>query len=239
MLGNVVELAVSWLLLWLIEKKHLSALGLVPNKTRMFQFLLLFVVTGMCCTSGYLLRMYYGERWAINPTITFSQILEAFWWNVNSVLYEELIFRGAILYILIKRLGAGWGIAFSSIAFGIYHWFSFGIVGNVAGMIQVFLITGAMGLVLAYAFWKTWSMYAAIGIHLAWNFVTMTVFSSGTIGNQLLIQIQTPAVKVSYFEYGIVVFLPMISALLFSFLLLRKMRNTRLLPVENEGVNPQ
>src|SRR5690349_8930530 len=122
MLGNIVELAVSWVLLWLIEKKHLSALGLVPNKIRMYQFVLLFVVTGICCTSGYLLRMYYGEKWAINPTITFSQILDAFWWNVNSVLYEELIFRGAILYILIKRLGAGWGIALSSIAFGIYHW---------------------------------------------------------------------------------------------------------------------
>ena len=237
MLGIIVELAVSWVLLWLFEKKHLSALGLIPNKRRILQFVLLFVLAGICCTSGYLMRMFYGERWKINPSVTFSQMLQALRWNVISVLYEELIFRGATLYILIKRLGAVWGIVLSSIAFGIYHWFSFGILGNIPGMVQVFIITGAMGLVLAYAFWKTWSMYAAIGIHLGWNFVTMAIFSSGTIGNQLLVQIPTASVKVSYFEYGIVVFLPMISVLLISFLLLRKMRDTRVLPIENEGLN--
>ena len=239
MLGIIVELVVSWILLWLIEKKNLSALGWVPNKRRIFQFVLFFVVAGLCCASGFLLRMYYGERWELNPAITFSQVLEAFWWNVKSVLYEELIYRGAILYILLKRLGAGWGIVLSSIAFGIYHWFSFEVLGNIPAMIQVFLITGAMGLVLAYAFWKTWSMYAAIGIHLGWNFVTLAVFSGGTIGNQVLIHLPTPAVKVSYFEYGIVVFLPIISVLLVSFLLLRRMRDIRTLSVENEGVNRQ
>jgi membrane protease YdiL (CAAX protease family) len=239
MLGIIVELAISWVLLWLIEKKHLSALGLIPTKRRIFQFLFLFFVAGLCCASGYLLRMYYGEKWAINPSITFSRVLEALWWNIKSVLYEELIYRGAILYILLKRFGAGWGIVLSSIAFGIYHWFSFEVVGNIPGMIQVFLITGAMGLVLAYAFWKTWSMYAAIGIHLGWNFVTLAIFSGGTIGNQVLVHLPTPAVQVSYFEYGIVVFLPIISVLLLSFLLLRRMRDIRTLPVENEDVKSQ
>jgi membrane protease YdiL (CAAX protease family) len=236
MLGIIVELAVSWILLWLIEKKNLSALGLVPTKRRIFQFVLLFIVAGLCCAIGFFLRMYYGERWTINPSITFSQVLDAFWWNVKSVLYEELIYRGAILYILIKRLGAGWGIAISSIAFGIYHWFSFELFGNVPAMIQVFLVTGAMGLVLAYAFWKTRSMYAAIGVHLGWGVVQQAVFSGGSIGKQLFIQVPTPAVRVSVFEYGIVALLPMISCLLLSFLLLRNLNDTRTLSVENEGV---
>src|SRR5690348_2828805 len=116
MLGIIVELLVSWGLLWLIERKHLSALGLIPNKQRIFQFLLLFFVAGLCCASGFFLRMYHGERWTINPAISFSGVVDAFWWNLKSVLYEELIYRGAILYILLKRLGAGWGIALSSIA---------------------------------------------------------------------------------------------------------------------------
>lgn len=232
-----MELAVSWILLWLIEKKSLSVLGLMPTQLRFFQFALLFVVAGICCTSGFLMRMLYGERWTVNPSVTFSQLLEAVWWNIKSVLYEELIFRAAILYILIKRLGAGWGIVLTSIAFGIYHWFSFEILGNVPAMVMIFFVTGAMGLVLAYAYWKTRSMYAAIGIHLGWNIVQQVIFSGGAIGKQLLLPLPAPPVRVSYFEYGIVSFLPMISALLFSFLLLRRMRDTRSLPVENEEVN--
>jgi len=237
MAGIIVELIVSWVLLWLIEKKHLGVLGLMPNKRRLFQFIILFLVAGICCASGFLIRMLYGERWAINPDITFSQIPEAISWNIKSVLYEELIYRGAILYILLKRLGAGWGIALSSIAFGIYHWFSFEILGNIPAMIMIFLVTGAMGLVLAYAYRRTRSMYAAIGVHLGWNIVQTAVFSGGPIGKQLIIVVPTAHVQVSYFEYAIVAFLPMISALFFSFLLLRRIGDTRTLSVENEELN--
>jgi uncharacterized protein len=236
MLGIIVELAVSWILLWLVEKKNLSVLGLVPKRRRILQFSLLFIIAGLCCASGFLLRMYYGERWVINPSFTFSQFMDAVWWNLKSVLYEELIFRAAILYIIIKRIGAGWGIILTSIAFGIYHWFSFEVLGNIPAMIMFFLVTGAMGLVLAYAYWKTWSMYAAIGIHLGWNVVQQVVFSGGPIGKQVLVQVPTVPVRVSYFESVIVFFLPMASALLVSFLLLKKMRDTRALQVENERV---
>src|SRR5688572_22542700 len=106
MAGIIVELAVSWLLLWLIEKKNLGVLGLMPNRRRLIQFGMLLLVAGICCAAGFFMRMYYGERWALNPDYSFAQFMEAVWWNIKSVLYEELIYRGAILYILIKRLGA-------------------------------------------------------------------------------------------------------------------------------------
>jgi uncharacterized protein len=223
MAGIIVELAVSWVLLWLIEKRNLSVLGLLPNRRRLIQFGILLLVVGICCASGFFFRMYYGERWDLNPHYSFSQFMEAVWWNIKSVLYEELIYRGAILYILIKRLGAVWGIVLSSIAFGIYHWFSYEVLGNAPAMIQIFLVTGAMGLVLAYGFWKTGSMYAAIGVHLGWGITQIVIFSGGPLGKQLFIQLPTPPVQGSYFVYAIVMFLPMISALVISFLLLRKM----------------
>jgi uncharacterized protein len=223
MAGIIVELAVSWVLLWLIEKKNLGVLGLLPNWRRLAQFGILLLVAGICCASGFFIRMYYGERWGLNADYSFGDFMGSVWWNIKSVLYEELIYRGAILYILIKRLGAGWGIVLSSIAFGIYHWFSFEVLGNVPAMIQIFLVTGAMGLVLAYGFWKTGSMYAGIGIHLGWGITQLAIFSGATIGKQLFIQLPTPAVRVSYFEYAIAMFLPIISALVISFLLLRKM----------------
>jgi membrane protease YdiL (CAAX protease family) len=223
MAGIIVELAVSWVLLWLIEKRNLSVLGILPNWRRLAQFGILFFVAAICCALGFLFRMYYGERWGLNPTYTFSQFMGGLSYCIKSVLYEELIYRGAILYILIKRLGAGWGIVLSSIAFGIYHWFSFEVLGNVPAMIQLFLVTGLMGLVLAYGFWKTGSMYAAIGIHLGWNLTQSVIFSAGGIGKHLFIQMPSQPVQVSYFVYAIVVYLPMLSAVVISFLVFRRM----------------
>ncbi len=80
-------------------------------------------------------------------------------------MFEELIFRGAIFYILIKRIGAAYSILISSVAFGIYHWFSFEVIGNIGQMIQVFLITGIIGILYAYGFVRTKSLYAVIGMH--------------------------------------------------------------------------
>ncbi|MBA2330078.1 MAG: CPBP family intramembrane metalloprotease, partial [Flavisolibacter sp.] len=96
--------------------------------------------------------MYFGkEEWILNPNISSLLILSGVWWNIKSVLFEELIFRGVLLYILIKKAGPAIAIAISSIAFGIYHWFSMEIFGNVIQMIVIFFVTGAMGLLLAYA----------------------------------------------------------------------------------------
>ena len=45
-------------------------------------------------------------------------------------------------------------------AFGMYHWFSYGVVGNPVAMIYVFLLTGAFGLMWARAFVVTGSVAA-------------------------------------------------------------------------------
>src|SRR5687767_8357090 len=160
MIGIIVQLAVSWLLIWLFKKKDLRVLGLWPTGKRLADFGLFLIVTAVCATSGYLLRMYFAkETWAVNPAFNFNLFLNGLWWNIKSVLFEELIFRGVLLYIMIKRLGAAKAIIISSIAFGIYHWFTFEILGNVPQMIVVFFITGIMGLIYAYGYAKTFSLY--------------------------------------------------------------------------------
>ncbi|NNK76373.1 MAG: CPBP family intramembrane metalloprotease, partial [Maribacter sp.] len=79
-------------------------------------------------------------------------------------MFEELIFRGAILYILIKKIGVNWACIISAIAFGIYHWFSYQMFGRgMIPMIYVFLLTGAAGWMFAYAFARTRSIYAPLG----------------------------------------------------------------------------
>ena len=139
------------------------------------------------------------------------------------MLYEELIFRGVLLYILIKRLGVTKAILISAIAFGAYHWFSFNLLGSWLAMIYVFIITGIMGLILAYAYAKTLSMYIAIGFHLGWNFVNGFVFSRGPIGNGVFIVTKKQSTSViSYLTYFTVTMVPILLAFFMSFLLLRK-----------------
>jgi len=226
MLGIIVQLAISWLLVWLVEKKDLRVLGFMPTAQRLLDFLLFLLITAACCASGFLLRMYFGnEKWALNPALNAKLVIDGLWWNIKSVLFEELIFRGVIFYILIKKLGLVKALFISAAAFGIYHWFSFGIIGNVQQMILTFFITGIMGLVYAYGYARTFSLYIPCAIHLGWNFTQGFIFSSGPIGNGVLIQVnsQNP-VTVSYFIFFCIMLLPMLAAWLVNYFLLRRHR---------------
>ncbi|WP_411767593.1 CPBP family intramembrane glutamic endopeptidase [Winogradskyella sp. A3E31] len=188
MIGILVAIAISWLLLYLIEKKNILALGFLPISKRLKQFLIGFLITGILCVLAQLLEAYLkSSTWILNENMTVGTILKSFWWDVKSVLTEELIFRGALLYILIQKIGSKKSILISAIAFGIYHWFSYGVLGNVMAMILVFIGTGLMGYAWALAFLKTKSIMLPFGLHLGWNFIYNTIFSNGPLGELLLI----------------------------------------------------
>jgi uncharacterized protein len=224
MAGLLVQLAISWLLIWLFERRNLSVLGFAPTAERLKGFAVAFLLTAAFCSSAILMKMYFGERqWRVNPDLSWKITLEGIWWNIKSVLFEELIFRGVLLYILIRKIGARMAILVSATAFGIYHWFSFGVIGSVIPMIGTFLITGTMGLLLAYGYAKTFSLYVPVGIHLGWNLTQIFVFSQGSIGNGVFIEIDPKPFRTdSYIIFFSVTLLPMILAILANYYLLRK-----------------
>ena len=188
MIGILVSLAISWLLLFLIEKENILALGFLPIVKRLKQFLIGFLITGILCVLVQYLESYLkSSTWIVNKDITSGIILKSFWWDFKSVLTEELIFRGALLHILIQKIGSRKSIFISAIAFGIYHWFSYGVLGNVMAMILVFIGTGLMGYAWAWAFSKTKSIMLPFGLHLGWNFIYNTIFSKGPLGELVLI----------------------------------------------------
>lgn len=188
MIGILVAIAISWVLLYLIERKDILALGLLPIAKRLRQFLIGFLITGILCVlDQFLESTLKSSTWVLNENITGGVILKSFWWDVKSVLTEELIFRGAFLYILIQKIGSRKSILISAIAFGIYHWFSYGVLGNIMAMILVFIGTGLMGYAWAWAFSKTRSIMLSFGLHLGWNFVYNTIFSNGPLGELTLI----------------------------------------------------
>jgi membrane protease YdiL (CAAX protease family) len=85
------------------------------------------------------------------------------------------------------------------------------------------ITTGLMGILYAYGYAKTFSLYIPIAIHLGWNITRSVIFSETVIGDQLLVQVKpVPQVQVSYFTYFVIIFLPMLAALLINFLLLKK-----------------
>lgn len=224
MAGIIVQLIISWLIIWFFEKKNLGVLGLLPTEKRGLDFLLFFAITSICCTLGFFMKMVIdNQHWRVNPALSFSMAAEGARWNIISVLFEELIFRGVLLYILIKRMGASKAIFISAAAFGGYHWFSFQVFGNPVQMVFVFFITGAMGLLLAYAYAKTLSLYLPIGIHFGWNLTQNFTFSDGPIGKGIFIQVSPQPFRTdSYLVFFSVTFLPMVLALLINYLLVRK-----------------
>lgn len=183
MLGILIALSISWLLLYLLEKKSILALGFLPIGKRMLQFITGFLITASLCVLVQLFEAYLQNSiWIFNDNVSLGLILDSFVWDFKSVLTEELIFRGALLFILIQKIGERKSILISAIAFGVYHWFSYGILGNIVPMVLIFLGTGLMGYAWAWAFAKTKSIMLPFGLHLGWNFVYNSIFSKGPLG---------------------------------------------------------
>jgi len=224
MIGILVQLAISWLIIWWFEKGNLSFLGLMPTRKRLLDFALFFFIAAICGASGFLLKSLIAKQsWMLNPELGLLLILKGVWFTIKATLFEELIFRGVLLYILIKKLGTTWAIVVSAVAFGVYHWFSHELWGNPQQMAIEFLGTGLMGLVLAYGYAKSFSLYIPIAIHLGWGIIQMVVFTGNTIGNQLLVEVMPrPIVTISYFSYYFMQFFPLVSCLVINGWLLRK-----------------
>jgi membrane protease YdiL (CAAX protease family) len=190
MIGIFIEVFLSWILLKLIERKNLSVLGLRPTRRRLRELmigLLLSIPFPIAFLAGvsFLVRNPYH----VNPHYSLKDLLSATGYVFRSVLYEDLIFRGALLYILIKRLGPQKAVLISAFLFGIYHWFSWGALGQPVQMAIIFLMTGLAGYVFALAFEKTRSLYLPFALHFGVDFANMVIFSQDKgMGPQLLVK---------------------------------------------------
>jgi membrane protease YdiL (CAAX protease family) len=194
MLGIVVVIAVSWAIIWVIAREHITVLGVIPNARRLKEFAAGFLLTAFVCAINLLWQSYFKEiSYSANPAYGLLEALNGIWWTVKAVLFEELVYRGVILYLLIRKTGVVKACLLDALIFGIYHWFSYEMFGRgIVPMIYVLLVTGAGGWMFAYAFARTKSLFAPFGLHLGWNTVAIVVFSSGPIGSQWLIPTDAP-----------------------------------------------
>ena len=184
MLGLLVIIVISWVLLHFIEKKNINVLGIIPNKKRTVQFLIGFVVMTLICFITIFIETFILKvEWQQNKTINYSAIFNALIYHIRSALTEDLVFRGAILYILIQKIGAKKAILISAFVFGIYHIFSYGMLNSsIIAMLYATLITGFVGYVWAYTFDKTKSMMMGLGFHLGYNFLMSLFYENQPYG---------------------------------------------------------
>ncbi len=173
----------------MLVASNLSVLGFRPKKSRLTNLIMGLFIAASCCTQWQLLTTaFIDNEWVLNKQVTAKGILESTRWNFVSVLFEELIFRGALLYIAIKKLGVAKACIISAVGFGVYHWFSYNVFGNPLMMVIIFLMTATVGLSWAFAFAKTGSLYLPTGLHLGWNLFSTVVFSNGIFGQAILVK---------------------------------------------------
>ncbi|GAB3296161.1 CPBP family intramembrane glutamic endopeptidase [Hymenobacter humi] len=190
MAGILVQLLISWVLLRAFEKQDLSALGLAPTNARVKDFVIGLLMPVVYFTVLFSALSYLGHNpYHANPNYTSKEFFVGVWYLLKSVAFENLIFTGAILYILIKRLGTTKAALASAVAFGVYHWFSWNLFSQPTAMAVTFFTTGVAGFVWALAFAKTASVYLPFSLHFGVDFVFSILFSQDkSLGPQLLIK---------------------------------------------------
>ncbi len=202
-----------------VFKIQLAEFGFIPTVSRFKDFLFGFFTSGIVGALGYyLLIRTFDYHIAFNSEYTFTRFINGLWWTFRSVLIEELIFRGVLLMLVIKVLGKHKACILSSLIFGIYHWFSYEVFGDLISMLHTFLITFIGGIMFAYAFTETKSMYLPIALHFGWNLVSVVILSEGQLGDQLLIS--SGGKPMGYFYFGFLLYQILILPL-FTFLYLR------------------
>ena len=184
---GIILLFFSWIILR-FRKEGLHALGFNRPKQRTLEFSIGFFIAATFATMQFVATAYFANfSWIVNTNITALEIAQSLRWNINSVLYEDLLFRGVLLYLAINLMGAKFAIALSAISFGIYHWFSYEVFGTLVPMVYVLLLTASFGAVMAYAFYKTQSIFLPIALHFGWNLVNIMLFSNDPLKSQILL----------------------------------------------------
>lgn len=222
---GIILIVISWVLLR-VQGRTLSELGFNKPSQRLVEFIAGLLIAGLFASAQFLLISTFAEfQWVLNLDFSAAMLMDSLRWNINSVLYEELVFRGYLLYKAIEILGTRKACYLSAVTFGIYHWFSYEIFGNLVPMAYVFFLTGSFGLMQAYSFAKSKSVVLPIALHLGWNAVAIMIFSNGPLGAQLLVPSTTEPMVMSAFEQVITnLVVPMGQVTLVLWLVTKKVR---------------
>lgn len=142
--------------------------GLLPLGTLIGSGLFALLI-GMLAVSGH----YRFESIQLPP-----RFLSAIVFALGTAIWEEVTFRG-LLFRSIERTSGTWvGVAVSALVFGAVH----GLNPN-ASLLASAAIVVESGLMLAFAYVITRTLWFPIGIHFGWNFTQDYLFGIRVSGH--------------------------------------------------------
>lgn len=96
------------------------------------------------------------------------------------VIFEELIYRGAIFRVMEESLGTTIALALSALIFGLSH-----LTNHAATLASALSIAVTGGIAFALAYAVTRSLWLPIGLHFGWNFTQGAMFGAAVSGYPL------------------------------------------------------
>jgi CAAX protease family protein len=127
-------------------------------------------------------------------------------------LFEELVFRGLILFFLLEKLsknrrGIFVSIIISSALFGIMHLFNIFDGANVGATLLQVLYSFAMGIMWSIIVLKTKTIWLAVILHSLYNFTGLLFPTLGTLTNKYdlatIIITSLLALSVAFYTYKV------------------------------------
>jgi membrane protease YdiL (CAAX protease family) len=167
-------LAASALMMRSVERRPVAALGLPAGRDAPRSLIAGFAIGGGFIAAVVVAQTLIGWLEPVPDSGSFGGWLGTVT-GLALMLFlaavsEELLFRGYAFQVLVEGLGVVPAVTLSAGVFGLGHLFN-PEVGAVA-----VLNIGLAGVLLAGAYLKTRSLWTAIGLHWAWNWVMAAVF---------------------------------------------------------------
>lgn len=167
-----------WFTVRVIHKQPLSTIGLARFDGRR---LFMGFLSGGILLSAVILLLWgtkyanFQGQWKV-PQIDQLYISNLIITSFLAGICEEVLFRGYIQHLLIKRLTVYWAVIITSVAFSLAHmanpgytWISAINIGLIACIFSLMTI-------------RTRSLYFAIGFHIAWNLFQGYVYGISVSG---------------------------------------------------------
>ena len=112
-------LLLCWLAVYLLEKRNIFHQWLFPPRRRVSEFFQGLIISIVLC----ILTQIFSPNWMEEPGIyqkifPLAKLTFSLLYDFNSVVSEELLFRGIILYFLIKY----WKTGTCNVGFSICLW---------------------------------------------------------------------------------------------------------------------
>lgn len=164
---------VYWLAVRLVEKRRVRELELAPAAS--------YLALG--AASGFLLfGSVYATIWAQGHAsyegyAGLESVPAAGLIFATGVVFEELIFRGAVFRIVEDSLGTTFALVVSAIFFGLSH-----LRNEGATFLSTLSVATAGGILFGLTYTLSRSLWLPIGIHFGWNFTQGALFGSAVSG---------------------------------------------------------